>query len=345
MNKRIFNVFEGTSEGFLKYVKGSVNNFDSLSTKVSEYESARVTGNEFNESDNLVVTFDDYFSVTPEANKRLITLLEDLTHNESQIFIHNPTKKTINDLETSNHKINIEKMNLATFNRSILKNLYDAESKKWRKELIKTILYNEFGESSSKPMVILIYGAPGLGKTEMLKELSKHLNTSLLRIQLSNYHNSDNLDLLFGKSFPSMDLYSQIRLSNNPIVFLDEVDKVHPIAYNSFYQLFDEEVASNGEVEVITKDRYFIMTSNFKDENEIQQKMSAAVLSRIDKSIYVESLNKDDIDKYLNGLKLSEEVLLKVKNGLLNKNLSDIDYRLINKIVLEEKENEFIEGL
>ncbi len=340
---RKFYIFEGTKKGFTEYVNRYVTNFDKLDIKVSEHDSSQKFGTEFEKSSELAVSFDDYFSITPEANKRLVSLVELITVNNAKIFIHNPTKRVLNDLENSEYHVEKENMDLAKFDEKKLINLYEEESKIWKRELIKTILHNEFGEPSQKPMVIMISGKPGLGKTEVLKNLSEHLNTDLMRIQLSNYHNLDNLDLLFGKNFPSLDLYSQIRLSNNPIIFLDEVDKVHSLAYNSFFQLFDEDIVSNGEVELNVSNRYFIMTSNFQDESEIHNKMPAAIVSRIDKFIQVESLNQMDIDNYLNNI--HEEIAFNVKKRLSNMKLNNIDYRLINKLILEEKEEQFMKNL
>lgn len=77
------------------------------------------------------------------------------------------------------------------------------------------------------------------------------------------------------------------------VILIDEFDKVNPIFYNAFYELFDEGryVDSNYNVEL--SNTIFLCTSNFRNEEEIKQSLNSAMYSRIGYYIEYSDIGKE----------------------------------------------------
>ena len=125
-----------------------------------------------------------------------------------------------------------------------------------------------------KPTASFIFlGPTGTGKTELAKLLSKNLDMTLLKYDMSEYSEKHSVSSLIGPPPGYVGFGdSQVGggrlindLSKNPhsILLFDEVEKAHPDIFNIFLQMLDEGriTGSNGK-EVNCKNTIIIMTSN-----------------------------------------------------------------------------------
>jgi ATP-dependent Clp protease ATP-binding subunit ClpA len=125
-----------------------------------------------------------------------------------------------------------------------------------------------------KPTGSFIFlGPTGTGKTELAKLLSKNLDMTLLKYDMSEYSEKHSVSSLIGPPPGYVGFGdSQVGggrlindLSKNPhsILLFDEVEKAHPDIFNIFLQMLDEGriTGSNGK-EVNCKNTIIIMTSN-----------------------------------------------------------------------------------
>jgi len=128
--------------------------------------------------------------------------------------------------------------------------------------------------NETKPMASFLFlGPTGTGKTELAKLLSKNLDMTLLKYDMSEYSEKHSVSSLIGPPPGYVGFGdSQVQggrlisdLSKNPhaIMLFDEVEKAHPDIFNIFLQMLDEGriTGSNGK-EVTCKNAIIIMTSN-----------------------------------------------------------------------------------
>ena len=76
------------------------------------------------------------------------------------------------------------------------------------------------------------------------------------------------------------------------VILIDEFDKVNPIFYNAFYELFDEGKYVDSNYNVDLEDTIFVCTCNFNSEEEIKRILGPAMYSRIGCCIEFEQLEK-----------------------------------------------------
>jgi len=123
------------------------------------------------------------------------------------------------------------------------------------------------------PLVFLFLGSSGIGKTELAKQVSKHLHKDdskgFVRIDMSEYQEKHEVAKLIGAppGYVGHEDGGQLtkRLKQNPeaVVLFDEVDKAHPDVLTVLLQLFDEGRLTDGKGKTIEcKNAIFIMTSN-----------------------------------------------------------------------------------
>ena len=129
------------------------------------------------------------------------------------------------------------------------------------------------GNEAKPTASFLFLGPTGTGKTELAKLLSKNLDMTLLKYDMSEYSEKHSVSSLIGPPPGYVGFGdSQVQggrlisdLSKNPhsILLFDEVEKAHPDIFNIFLQMLDEGriTGSNGK-EVSCRNTIIIMTSN-----------------------------------------------------------------------------------
>lgn len=126
----------------------------------------------------------------------------------------------------------------------------------------------------TKPMASFLFlGPTGTGKTELARLLSKNLDMTLLKYDMSEYSEKFNVSALLGPppgyvgfgegSLGGGRLINDLSKNPHSILLFDEVEKAHPDIFNIFLQLLDDGkvTGSNGK-EVNAKNCIIIMTSN-----------------------------------------------------------------------------------
>lgn len=148
---------------------------------------------------------------------------------------------------------------------------------------------------NNKPIVIMFYGPPGVGKTETAKVISEAIykNDSIKRFQLSMYQTEHSYQFLFGSNPQDDSLAKDLLSRETNVVLLDEFDKVNPNLYSAFYELFDEGRLVDRNFTAKADNAIFICTSNFLTEKEIRDRVGPAIFSRITECIKFNELDKE----------------------------------------------------
>lgn len=84
--------------------------------------------------------------------------------------------------------------------------------------MIKEFILNY---KDSKKNALLLYGAPGLGKTSSVNAVAKDLDYELIEMNASDYRNKDKINSILGNASQQMSLFSK-----GKIILVDEVDGV-----------------------------------------------------------------------------------------------------------------------
>jgi ATP-dependent Clp protease ATP-binding subunit ClpC len=118
----------------------------------------------------------------------------------------------------------------------------------------------------------LFLGASGVGKTELAKALAWFLfddEEALLRIDMSEYHESHTVSRLFGAP-PGYVGYDQggqlteaVRRRPYQVILFDEVEKAHPDVWNALLQIMEDGRLTDGQGHIVDfRNTVVIMTSN-----------------------------------------------------------------------------------
>ena len=214
-------------------------------------------------------------------------------------------------------------------------------------KISRAIQRNKVGLNDPKKPIFsgLLIGNSGVGKTELAKQLAKHMFNSedaLIRLDMSEFSDKIATSKLTGTS-PGYVGYEDgspflNKIKNKPysVILLDEIEKAHPEIFNVFLQMLDEGFLTDGHGRKINfKNCIILMTSNVgtkvvqdfgtgvgfstsskveKKEEEIKsvlekelfKKFAPEFINRFDEIIYFKDLNEDDL------LKIVELELVKV---------------------------------
>lgn len=183
--------------------------------------------------------------------------------------------------------------------------------------LVRVVMGKLAAQKSVKPLVVMLPGPTGTGKTEISKALAEALGVKLIRFDMGEFAESFKASNLFGsaKGYVGSDeggaLAKEIRRSKKRFVVLfDEVEKAHQSLWPQMLAFFDEGRVTDtlGTVEA-PKDTICLLTSNLQAEKiganpELAKEIlkegryfPPEFLGRINKIIPLLRLTQEDVAK------------------------------------------------
>jgi ATP-dependent Clp protease ATP-binding subunit ClpC len=273
-------------------------------------------------------------------------ILNDLEREKSEfeknrnLFKREVTDDIVYDVVSLMTKIPISKIStdeteqLKTLKETLAKKVIGQEDAVAK--ISRAIQRNKVGLNDPKKPIFsgLLIGNSGVGKTELAKQLAKHMfNTedALIRLDMSEFSDKIATSKLTGTS-PGYVGYEDgspflNKIKNKPysVILLDEIEKAHPEIFNVFLQMLDEGFLTDGHGRKINfKNCIILMTSNVgtkvvqdfgtgvgfstnskveKKEEEIKsvlekelfKKFAPEFINRFDEIIYFKDLNESDL--------------------------------------------------
>lgn len=282
---------------------------ESFSALVRLSDERRNQGRPFTDDDKasiMLVKNNNYHGIVESAHDRLGSLIEEVTTDDAIIYIHNPPKKLEEYLEGVHARSKI----LLSYERE----KYDIKREPDKfSENMTNIGKNIFGQDDAiaeisksmwymttvnrkKPYVIMLYGNSSLGKSELVREISKKFfDGKFVEKHLSMFKSDTYLSYFFGDKPNRRSLGFDLLERESNLIFLDELDKCPEYFYSAFYTLFDNTIFSDHTYELDISGLFIILTSNYRDENEMKDRLGLPIFYRIDKFIRFNDFDENTI--------------------------------------------------
>lgn len=169
---------------------------------------------------------------------------------------------------------------------------------KAKKSILRSLIRTLTRKNSSKPLVLMFYGKPGIGKTETAKYLAKQLyGGDIVREQMSMASNDSSVSYFKSTSHHENSFSKTLMNRSSNIILLDEFALSHSVIHASFFQLFDEGIYTDSNYTVDMQNSIIICTSNILRREDMYKQIDEALLSRFDAFISFEpfSVNEKEI--------------------------------------------------
>ncbi|MGB4024643.1 MAG: ATP-dependent Clp protease ATP-binding subunit [Acutalibacteraceae bacterium] len=187
-----------------------------------------------------------------------------------------------------------------------------------------------------KPASFIFVGPTGVGKTELVKQLSFELfdtPETLIRLDMSEFMEKHSVSRIIGSppGYVGYDeagqLTEKVRRKPYSVILFDEIEKAHPDVMNILLQILDEGKITDAQGRVVSfENTVIIMTSNAGSE----RKDGAMGFGKTS-----EQASKDKAMKSLREF-LRPEFLGRVDEIVVFNELSDEDYEDIAILMLDE---------
>lgn len=289
-----------------EYEDFSIDNFLEL---VRFSDELKQRGRAFTDGDKasaMILKNDNYHGIVEAAHDRLGSLIEELTTDDSIIYIHNPPT-TLNmyldglyergkiklSYERETYAIKREPDNFYENMSRIAKNIFGQNEAIM--EISKSMWYMTT-VNRKKPYVIMLYGGSSLGKSELVREIAdKFFDGKFVEKHLSMFKNDTYSYYFFGDRPNRKSLGFDLMERESNLVFLDELDKCPEYFLSAFYTLFDNTVFCDATYELDISGLLIVLTSNYNNVNEMKDRLGLPIFYRIDKFIHFNDFNEKTI--------------------------------------------------
>ncbi|MDT2386961.1 MULTISPECIES: AAA family ATPase [Enterococcus] len=246
--------------------------------------------------ENIVVGSDEYAGVREHVIINFNNFLSKFEYEK--VFLHNPPLQISNQIKRLFPQTKICIQGYTNLNLEKLKEIdldYNQKivGQNNAKQKLLQALYPSILPNRKKPIVILLYGRSGIGKTETAKFISEIIGESLFRKQFSMYQNNQFATYLFGGTHYEKSFAKDLLDRESNVLLLDEFDKAHPSFHSAFYQLFDEGIYEDQNYYLELKKSIIICTSNYSNLKEIEENLGSPIFYRFDNIIQFEDLTSE----------------------------------------------------
>lgn len=284
---------------------------------------------------NLIINAEEYSGVTEAVVNNFVSYIS--KYEIKKIFIQNPPQEIVEQLYRQFDKTRIKEFRYEyeIINEEKIKKFKNIVRNKiiGQDEAIdgicRALIIQSKLNSSKKPIVVMLYGPSGVGKTETARCIAEALGESMFYKQFSMFQNHGFREYLYGISYRESCFAKDLLNRNSNVIFLDEFDKANIFVYSGLYQMFDEGIFRDNNYEVNLENSLIICTSNYSDLQDIMNQLGSPMFYRI--------------NCFIEYKKLSIDTILKLIDKSFNNNLKNLDKDIVDKIE-QIKLREFIKS-
>lgn len=310
-----------------EYLLDIVNELDDSRRKivhVMEGQNSVPQGSE-NEVDEarpecVVVESSDYASLQEHAIMNFVGLVRPI--NPELLILHNPPAHIERQLRRE-LEITVSYFQYPAITRATLQDFATGFAERIvgqnvvREEMLAS-MYPLLKKTRNQPVVIMLYGPSGVGKTQTAQFINELLGGTLFRKQFSMFNNDRFASYLFGGSHSEASFARDLLDRESGVILIDEFDKANRVFHSAFYELFDGGRFEDRNYVVEVGASLIICTSNYNSLSDIRSALGEALYSRFDALIQFRPLSVDEvrqvmdrlIDKNLRGLDADERLRL-----------------------------------
>ena len=292
----------------------------------------------------LILKNDNYHGIVEAAHDRLGPLIEELTTDDAEIYIHNPPsvlkeylenqkERSLIELDIVSEKYEIKRDSDVFVNKIKEISLHIFGQQTAIEEISKSLWYLTTVKRS-KPYVIMLYGNSSLGKTELVREIAeKFFGGKYLEKHLSMFKNNNYSEYFFGDAPNRRSLGYDLLERESNLIFFDELDKCPEHFFSAFYTLFDNVQFRDATYDVDVSGTVIILTSNYHTKEEMQKQLGLPIFYRIDKAIHFDDFSCETI------YKIVQNEILERKDEYIDKLTPDMVYAAVSPLILTSGEN------
>ncbi len=341
-NEFIMKFFERDKNNYnlTKLVNLSESERNTLLVKIPGQEQKSNISSEDSIIDLLTVSSNEYSGVTEAVTSNFVNYIS--KYNISKLIIQNPPIEIINDLRKQfdendiceyNHDYGkIDNKLIIDFKQNCNSIILGQEEA--LEKVIQSLIIQQKLNKEDKPIVIMLYGPSGVGKTETGRLLAKLLGEEMFYSQFSMFQNEGYLNYLYGNKIQAPSFAKDLLKRTSNIIFLDEFDKANGFVYSALYQMFDTGEFEDNNFHVNLKNTLIICTSNYENPQKIYEHLGEPMFFRINCFIRYKQLNNDVkiklVDKYYNSL--IEQLDTEEKQIINNSKIKDKYIKIVNEL-------------
>lgn len=346
-DKRKYHIIIG-SKAFFDASLSSLSEDDSVETfleLVKLSDTAKQNHMIFDQyADKLVIKNNNYHGIVEAAHDRLGPLIEELTTEDAEIFVHNPPQVLIEYLEDQHKRTLIEldtvceEYGIKRDSDMFVDKINGISSHIFGQQIaieeISKSLWYLTTVKRKKPYVIMLYGNSSLGKTELVREIAKEFfDGKCLEKHLSMFKNNNYSEYFFGDAPNRRSLGFDLLERESNLLFFDELDKCPEHFFSAFYTLFDNVKFKDATYDVDVSGVVIVLTSNYHTEEEMQKQLGLPIYYRIDKFIHFDDFSIDTI------YEIVKNEILKRKDEFEDKLTPDMVYAAVSPFISTSGEN------
>jgi glycosyltransferase involved in cell wall biosynthesis len=115
----------------------------------------------------------------------------------------------------------------------------------------------------SRPLTILLPGPTGVGKTELMLKFAQACDLPFFMIEGAEFSEENTINRLIGSpsGYVGPDegiLFKHLKDNNVGLVFIDEIEKMHPSVYQALMNFFDKATLTSGKGEIVRRSGFTI---------------------------------------------------------------------------------------
>lgn len=209
--------------------------------------------------------------------------------------------------------------------------------------LLNALFVSRAGLVATNKMVgaFLFAGPTGVGKTEIAKQLAKHLSVELIRFDMSEYMESHSISKFIGSPpgyvGSEKDGLLTKKITEHPhcVLLLDEVEKAHPDVLNVLLQVMDNcQLTNNQGQKTNFQHVILIMTTNAGAQHIFKPSMGFNEVDNLpDVTKSIEKLFSPEFRNRLDGTIIFSVLQSETIKHVVLKFLKDLENQLNDKFV------------